>query len=127
MFGHSPSTFPASEIDKKFKLLKELLEKKYLDVKVSRVSATSNNEIKVMLLNGRHGMNDGIDGENVRPIEYLKTFDAQVSKEPGFYSYCSYSSITFDQSKITDVITGLTAMPTPIPPPNHLGKITLRC
>lgn len=42
-----------------------------------------------MLLNGRHGVDDGIDGENERPIEYLKSFGAHVSKEAGFYSHCS--------------------------------------
>lgn len=125
MFGHTPSNTPLSEVDKNSQELKTLLEAKYLNVKVRSVSA-SNSEIKVTLLNGRHGVNEGIDGENERPIAYLQSFDANVSKEKAEYHYWSLSVITIQQFRLKEIIDGLKAMPIPTPKDN-IGKVMAKC
>jgi hypothetical protein len=109
------------------KKLKELLEQKYtnIDVKMEKRSANLD-QLSVVLLNGRHGVDDGIDKENARPIEFLKSFGATVTQEKGTYSYWSNSVITFNSSRINDIIQGLEALPTPNQENNH-GKVMAMC
>jgi hypothetical protein len=126
MFSHTPSNSPTSELDKNLQSLKDLLAEKYLNVTVKNVSVTSDHQVKVMLLNGRHGVDEGIDAENERPIQYLETFDASVRKEKAQYSYWSYSVITFPESKLKDITDGLKAMATP-KPENNQGKLLAYC
>lgn len=90
--------------------LKKLLERKFENVTVNSVTLVDN-EIIVKILNGRHGANEPVDEENERPIEYLKSFDANVSREEAKYSYWSYSIVKFGESKLKDVINGLKVMP----------------
>lgn len=118
-------TSTSSEIDQNLQDLKNLLAEKYLHVNVVNVSATPD-EIKVILLNGRHGVNDGIDEENKRPIEFLQSFDGKVSKEKAQYEYWSNSVITFPQSKLQNVIDGLKAMPAQ-KLEHDMGKLMARC
>lgn len=112
MFGHLPSTVPSSELNKNLRNLKILLKEKYLNVVVSSVSA-SENEVTVKLLNVRHNLEDAnVDGENLRPIEYLQTFNASVTKESAPYYWGSYSVITFQKCHLDNIIRELKAMAT---------------
>lgn len=112
MFGHLPSTVPSPELDKHLRNLKILLKEKYLSVVVSSISA-SESDVTVKLLNVRHNLEDAnVDGENLRPIEYLQTFNASVTKESAPYYWGSYSVITFPKSQLDNVIQGLKAMAT---------------
>jgi hypothetical protein len=107
------------------KKLIELLSEKYLNVEVVAVSV-SPNETKITLLNGRHGVDNGVDEGNEPPIEFLKSFGANVSKEKAEDPNCSYSVITFDKSKLDNIIKGLEVMPTPNLEGN-MGKIMAKC
>src|SRR5687767_4376500 len=96
--------------------LKKLLEEKYLKVNIKDICTSSNDQIEVTLKNNIQVIGsayassvfeDAYPG-NKNVIEYLKTFDANVSKEKkGSYMYQNYSIIKFDQSKLKDVIDGL--------------------
>lgn len=105
--------------------LKKLLEQKFENVAVSSVTSVDN-EISVKILNGRHGVNEPVDEENERPIEYLKSFDANVSKEKAQHNYWSYSIVKFDESKLKAVIDGLKLMQDPNLE-NKKGKLVARC
>jgi hypothetical protein len=119
MFNRIPSS------NNELENLKNLLAEKYKNVTVRNVSS-SNNEVTVKLLNGRNGVEDGIDEENERPIEYLKSFDANVSKEKAEHSYWSYSIIKFNEARLKEVVDGLKLMQTP-KSENHGGKMMARC
>jgi hypothetical protein len=126
MFGHTPLQTPTSELDRDLQELKALLKEKHLNVKVVKVCTSSDDEIKVTLLNGRHGVNEGIDAENARPIEYLQSFGANVSQEKAEHAYWSHSVITFHQSKLKEIIDGLKLIPMPKLENNH-GKVMAKC
>lgn len=121
MFNH-----PVSSSNNDLQNLKNLLAEKYENVTVKNVTS-SDNEVIVKLLNGRHGVEDGIDEENERPIEYLKSFDANVSKEKAEHSYWSYSIVKFNESRLKEIIDGLKLMPSLKSDQNHFGKMMARC
>ena len=104
--------------------LKSLLKEKYQNIKAN--VTFGNGEVKVSLLNGRNGIHEGIDEENERPIEFLKSFDAKITKEKAEHSYWSYSVVKLDESKLKQVIEGLKILPSPEPEANH-GKMMARC
>ncbi len=104
--------------------LKKLLNEKYHYLKIEITSGTDN--IHISLMNARHGLYEDIDEENKKPIEFLEAFGAKVSKKEGEHSYWSYSVITLEKAKLSDVINGLEKLPTPeIGRPG--GKIFAKC
>lgn len=107
--------------------LVQLLEKKYLKVNASGIyDITNPNQVSVILLNGRHGINQGIDEENAHPINFLAAFNATVKQEEGAYPYCSNSVITFDHARLKDILPGIEQLPTPHANDNR-GKLMAKC
>ena len=115
---------PVPEITRNLFELEDLLKEKYHNIKVN--VDFENDQVKVTLLNGRNGMNEGIDEENKRPIEFLKSFEANITKKEAEYPYWSYSVVTFGESKLKQVIEGLKVLPTPTPEDSH-GKLMAMC
>lgn len=106
--------------------LESLLKSKYQDLQVN--VSFGDTQVKVTLLNGRHGVGQGIDEENARPIEFLKSFGATITQEKNEvpHSYWSNSVAKFDESKLKQVIEGLKVLPNPSPEDSH-GKMMARC
>ena len=124
MFSQQSSSH---QINTDLQQLKSLLEEKYLHVNVVNVCLVASNDIKVILLNGRHISEGAIDTENVGPIQYLMSFDGKFTEEKAKYTYWSHSAITFSQAKLQDIIKGLEIMPAPEKPENDGGKIYAMC
>lgn len=117
---------PMPKLTKQLLELEDLFKQKYQNINVG--VTFGNGEVKVSLLNGRNGLDEGIDEENERPIEFLKSFDAKITKESAQYSYWSYSVIKFDESKLQPVIDGLKILQNPNPnSENNWGKMIRRC
>jgi hypothetical protein len=102
-----------------FKLLKE----KYRDVAFKEVAEAVNNEIKIVIANDRNIINNNTDGNNLPLIEFLKSFNANVRKVNTEHFYIGNSIITFHESRLNDVITGLQTM---LKPENHSNKMVMK-
>lgn len=101
---------PMPELTRQLFELEALLQEKYPSISV-KVSFGSG-KVNVAFLNSRNNIHQGIDEENLRPIEFLKLFGAkETRKEAG--SQQSRSILQFEESKLKPVIAGIKAQPTP--------------
>ena len=111
----------------------ELLKDKYQELDVKWRKSKTVGYIDILLLNGLHGVDDALSDEvNKKPIQFFKLHGATVKKEAHeHHSYYSYSVITLDAARVSDVIAGLDVMPS-IPKPETIsvikpGREMMRC
>ena len=106
--------------------IENLLKQKYQNISVTVTFGKG--KVKISLLNGRNGMDEGIDEENERPIKFLESFGEKATKEEAEHSYWSYSVVKFDESQLQPVIDGLKILQNSNPnPEGGFGKMIRRC
>lgn len=112
--------------EKLLSLVKLIGEKYRLENVQARFEKSHSSPVSVVLFNGRHGVDkEGIDSENIKPVEYLLTFGGKVEKEENGPSYWSNSIITLDRSNIDSMIEGLQLLVTPDGP--REPRMVARC
>lgn len=96
--------------------LVKLIGQKYTIENVKgRFNRSTPNEVSVVLFDGAfvRSATTGMENENKRPIEFLKSFGGNFAKDEGSYPHLSSTVFIINQAKCSEIIQGLKLLVTP--------------